>query len=236
MHVLIAEDDALHRTFARTIVEELWSGDLEVLEASDGEDAIGLAVRHSPSCVVLDLQLPKVTGIEVARAIWGRSAATRILFWSKRWEKPFVTRRVWQRASSFRIEERVSAPQLCTPTVDIKDMFFPNTPTYLLPGNPLPFPPPIPNGVTAQLEVVVPGYPNATAGLQIQLPNNTTFTPQLVALAPTPLGSVYRATFPSDLLGVTGTMSRARFIRVENVFGTTIRHLSDWRDIPRVGP
>lgn len=161
---------------------------------------------------------------------------TRILFWSKRWEKPFLTRRVWQRASSYRIEERVSAPQLCTPTVDLKDMYFVNAPTYLLPGNPLPFPPPIPNGVTAQFEVVVPGYPNATTGLQIQLPDGTTFTPQLVALAPTPLGSVYRATFPSDLLGLTGTTSRARFIRVESVFGTTIRHLSDWRDIPRVGP
>jgi DNA-binding NarL/FixJ family response regulator len=90
MHVLIAEDDALHRTFARTIVEELWSGDLEVLEASDGEDAIGLAVRHSPSCVVLDLQLPKVTGIEVARAIWSRSTEVRILFWSNFADEAYV--------------------------------------------------------------------------------------------------------------------------------------------------
>ena len=90
MHVLIAEDDALHRTFARTIVEELWPGDLEVLEASDGEDAIELAARHNPACVVLDLQLPKVTGIEVARAIWGRSAATRILFWSNFADEAYV--------------------------------------------------------------------------------------------------------------------------------------------------
>jgi DNA-binding NarL/FixJ family response regulator len=90
MHVLIAEDDALHRTFARTIVEELWLGDVEVLEASDGEDAIGLAERHEPSCVVLDLQLPKVTGIEVARAIWGRDAETRILFWSNFADEAYV--------------------------------------------------------------------------------------------------------------------------------------------------
>jgi DNA-binding NarL/FixJ family response regulator len=90
MLVLIAEDDGLHRAFARTIVEELWSGDLEVLEASDGEVAIDLAARRDPSCVVLDLQLPKVTGIEVARAIWSRRADTRILFWSNFADEAYV--------------------------------------------------------------------------------------------------------------------------------------------------
>lgn len=90
MHVLIAEDDALHRAFARTIVEELWSGDVEILEASDGEDAIELAAQNEPSCVVLDLQLPKVTGIEVARAIWARSAESRILFWSNFADEAYV--------------------------------------------------------------------------------------------------------------------------------------------------
>lgn len=90
MYVLIAEDDALHRTFARTIVEELWSGDVTVLEASHGEDAIALAAQHEPSCVVLDLQLPKVTGIEVARVIWSRSVETRILFWSNFADEAYV--------------------------------------------------------------------------------------------------------------------------------------------------
>jgi CheY-like chemotaxis protein len=59
MLVLIAEDDGLHRAFARTIVEELWSGDLEVLEASDGEDAIDLAARRDPSCVGSICSCPK---------------------------------------------------------------------------------------------------------------------------------------------------------------------------------
>ena len=90
MLVLIAEDDGLHRSFARTIVEDLWSGDVEVLEASDGERAIHLAAERDPSCVVLDLQLPKVTGIEVARAIWSRSAEARILFWSNFADEAYV--------------------------------------------------------------------------------------------------------------------------------------------------
>ena len=90
MLVLIAEDDGLHRSFARTIVEDLWSGDVEVLEASDGEHAIQLAAERDLSCVVLDLQLPKVTGIEVARAIWSRSAEARILFWSNFADEAYV--------------------------------------------------------------------------------------------------------------------------------------------------
>ena len=90
MLVLIAEDDGLHRAFARTIVEDLWSGDVEVLEASDGEHALHLAADRDLSCVVLDLQLPKVTGIEVARTIWSRSAETRILFWSNFADEAYV--------------------------------------------------------------------------------------------------------------------------------------------------
>src|ERR1035441_6141021 len=39
---------------------------------------------------VLDLQLPKVTGIEVARAIWSRRADTRILFWSNFADEAYV--------------------------------------------------------------------------------------------------------------------------------------------------
>ena len=90
MRVLIAEDDGLHRAFVRTVVERLWSDEVEVIEAENGADAIRLAARDDPPCVVLDLQLPKATGIEVARAIWGRRADTHILFWSNFADEAYV--------------------------------------------------------------------------------------------------------------------------------------------------
>lgn len=90
MLVMIAENDGLHRTFARRTVEQLWPGDVEVIEASDGEDAINLAAEREPPHVVLDLQMPKATGIEVARAIWNRSAGTHILFWSNFADEAYV--------------------------------------------------------------------------------------------------------------------------------------------------
>ncbi|TJW13621.1 MAG: response regulator transcription factor [Mesorhizobium sp.] len=90
MLVMIAENDGLHRTFARRTVEQLWPGDVEVIEASDGEDAINLAAAREPPHVVLDLQLPKATGIEVARSIWNRHAGTHILFWSNFADEAYV--------------------------------------------------------------------------------------------------------------------------------------------------
>jgi len=90
MLVMIAENDGLHRTFARRTVEQLWPGDVEVIEAGDGEDAINLAAERQPPHVVLDLQLPKATGIEVARSIWSRSAGTHILFWSNFADEAYV--------------------------------------------------------------------------------------------------------------------------------------------------
>ena len=90
MLVMIAENDGLHRTFARRTVEQLWPGDVEVIEASDGEDAINLAAEREPPHVVLDLQMPRATGIEVARAIWNRRAGTHILFWSNFADEAYV--------------------------------------------------------------------------------------------------------------------------------------------------
>ena len=160
---------------------------------------------------------------------------TRILFWSKRWEKPFVTRRVWQRGTSLRVTEQVTAPQLCTSGVDLRDMLALDTPTYLVPGKPLPFPPPIPNGVIAQLKVVVPGYANPTTGLIVETDGGAHITPVFTTLGSHPLGALFRAEFPSDLLG-SGTQRRVRFSRPDSIGGVAVRHLSNWITIPRVGP
>ncbi|OQM74214.1 response regulator transcription factor [Manganibacter manganicus] len=90
MLVMIAEDDGLHRAFARSTIERIWPGEVEVIEAGDGEEAIEVAGRRQPPFVVLDLQLPKATGIDVARSIWGQHAETHILFWSNFADESYV--------------------------------------------------------------------------------------------------------------------------------------------------
>jgi len=90
MLVMIVEDDGLHRAFVRNTIEHLWPGGVEVIEASSGDVAIDLARHREPPYVVLDLQLPQATGIEVARSIWNRRADTHILFWSNFADESYV--------------------------------------------------------------------------------------------------------------------------------------------------
>jgi signal transduction histidine kinase/DNA-binding response OmpR family regulator len=66
LRVLLAEDDPLNRTVALRMLSLLGCAtDL----AADGAEALGAARRDTYDLVLLDLQLPEVDGLEVARGI-----------------------------------------------------------------------------------------------------------------------------------------------------------------------
>jgi two-component system, LytTR family, response regulator AlgR len=68
MRVLIADDEAPARERLRSLLSEI--PDLEVVaEATNGEQALRLAVETSPDVVLLDVRMPGVDGIEAARQI-----------------------------------------------------------------------------------------------------------------------------------------------------------------------
>lgn len=78
IRVLIAEDHAVVREGTRQILAS--DSGIEVVgEAEDGQRALELAAALKPDVLVLDLRLPKVTGIEVARRIQTQAPETRIL-------------------------------------------------------------------------------------------------------------------------------------------------------------
>lgn len=87
---LIAEDDALHRSFLREVLEQLELDCDKVLEAGDGESAIRLALEHDLGGAVLDLQMPNTTGVQAARAIWAAKPALPIVFWSNYADQAYV--------------------------------------------------------------------------------------------------------------------------------------------------
>jgi DNA-binding response OmpR family regulator len=64
--VLIAEDSA---TVRRLVAARLIADGYEVLEASDGEEAVKLAREGAPDLLVLDKVMPKLDGFEVIRAL-----------------------------------------------------------------------------------------------------------------------------------------------------------------------
>lgn len=70
IRVLLADDHHIVRAGIHQLLES--AKDMQVIaEAGDGEEAQALIQKHKPDVAVLDIQMPKASGIEVTR--WVRS-------------------------------------------------------------------------------------------------------------------------------------------------------------------
>ncbi len=79
--ILLADDHALVRRGVRLILES--EPDLTVVaEAGDGAEAVALARTHELDLAILDIAMPRMTGLQAAREISRRSPAPRILLLS----------------------------------------------------------------------------------------------------------------------------------------------------------
>jgi CheY-like chemotaxis protein len=73
--VLVVEDD---RFLRRACEASLRQRGLEVIAAADGEEGLRLARSETPALVLLDLLMPKMSGLEVLRALKGDEATRGI--------------------------------------------------------------------------------------------------------------------------------------------------------------
>lgn len=64
--ILVADDDLEILALVRRHLKKL---DVDVVEASDGEEALRAARRERPSLIILDVMMPGMSGWEVCRAI-----------------------------------------------------------------------------------------------------------------------------------------------------------------------
>ncbi|MEO8890506.1 MAG: response regulator, partial [Coleofasciculaceae cyanobacterium] len=73
--ILLVDDDAV----ARYLFQELL-GDtsFEIIEASDGQVGLDLAQTKQPSCIVLDLSLPKIMGVDVLNQLKSNPVTAQI--------------------------------------------------------------------------------------------------------------------------------------------------------------
>jgi DNA-binding LytR/AlgR family response regulator len=69
---ILAEDEAPQRQELRTLLAELWPTLDVVAECEDGLAALQALEEHRPDVAFLDIRMPGVSGIEVARAAGGR--------------------------------------------------------------------------------------------------------------------------------------------------------------------
>ena len=67
MRILIADDYEVVRKGVRALLR--WRTDVEIVEASNGKEAIEQARTTHPDVIILDLAMPVMTGIEAARRL-----------------------------------------------------------------------------------------------------------------------------------------------------------------------
>ena len=68
IHVLVVDDHEMVRKMLHTMLDSY--EDIQVIgEASDGEEAISLTRRLHPDAILMDVNMPKVNGIEATRRI-----------------------------------------------------------------------------------------------------------------------------------------------------------------------
>lgn len=79
IRMLIADDDAGMRLVMRKLVESAEGYEL-VGEATDGAELIRLYDELRPEVVLMDVEMPEMTGIECARAIQDRDPRTVLVF------------------------------------------------------------------------------------------------------------------------------------------------------------
>jgi len=72
--VLIVDDDQFIRKLIATTLEDV--SEFELHEAADGVEALEVAQRERPSLVFLDVDMPRLDGIETCRQLRGDDATT----------------------------------------------------------------------------------------------------------------------------------------------------------------
>jgi len=163
---------------------------------------------------------------------------TRILFWSKKWEKSLAKHRIWERGYQQRVTEEVSVSDICEPNAhDLVDMYaLPQVNYALNQTDTITFPPPVPANTFVRIKVAIPGYPDALSGLELRTPQGVVPTLSITPLGPqNNYANVYEVLFAANELGATTT--KVRFSRRQSLPGNiAVRHLSNWLTIERVIP
>jgi len=69
--ILYVEDNEMNRKIVRDLLKRTT---YQVIEAFDGEAGVAMALERRPDLVLMDIQLPKISGMEAMRRLRAESA------------------------------------------------------------------------------------------------------------------------------------------------------------------
>lgn len=107
VRILLADDHNLVRAGIRALVETI-EGATIVAEASDGREAVALAIGLRPDIAILDISMKELNGIEAAGRIKRELDRTRVLILSMHTTEDFVRRALKAGADGYIVKD--SAP------------------------------------------------------------------------------------------------------------------------------
>jgi two-component system, NarL family, invasion response regulator UvrY len=108
VRVLLADDHAVVREGYRRLLER--TQDIQVVaEAATGEEAYRLFCELLPDVVVMDINLPGMSGIEATRRVVSRQAQARVLIFSMHEDAMFASRALQAGARGY--VTKASAPE-----------------------------------------------------------------------------------------------------------------------------
>ena len=99
MRVLIVDDHPIVASGCRALFAD--DPEIDVVEASDAESGERVFGEQNPDICVLDINLPTVSGFELARRLLGRDASARIIMFSMNDDPVFAARAIEVGAKGF---------------------------------------------------------------------------------------------------------------------------------------
>jgi len=74
--ILIIDDSSFQREVLRQV---LHAAGYETIEASDGQEGLGKIVKHKPDCILTDLLMPTMGGLELLEILGEQGSATPVI-------------------------------------------------------------------------------------------------------------------------------------------------------------
>ena len=103
-HILLADDHNVMRAGLKLLLES-HAGFKVISEASDGNQAVENALRTRPEVVVLDIAMPKLSGIEAAQRISAQLPQTAIIILSMHSDEGYVLRALKSGARGYLLKD-----------------------------------------------------------------------------------------------------------------------------------